>query len=214
MAVTPGSYDPRIDAFIEQSADFAKPILEHIRALVHRTCPEVEESIKWRMPFFLYQGGILCYATAFKAHCAMGFWKASRLKDAAGVLQVEEKESGGNLGRLTTLKDLPSDKVLAALLKDAMTLIELQGTTVTEKAVKKASPARSAAAPLPVPPALEAALKKAPKAKATFEAFSSSHRKEYIEWITEAKTDATREKRVATTIEWLTEGKPRNWKYR
>ena len=198
--------DPRIDTYIKGSADFARPILEHLRKLIHKACPDVVETIKWSRPFFEYEGGMLCHISAFKQHCAVGFWNAPLLKDPAGVLHIKDKNAMGHFDRITSLKDLPADKVLIALIKEAATL--------NEQGVKKPAPAKKQAkAPLPVPPALASALKKNKKAADTFAAFPPSHRREYIEWITEAKTDETRDRRIATTLEWLTEGKSRNWKY-
>ena len=200
------STDPRIDAYIAKSADFARPILEHLRKLVHKGCPGVDETIKWSMPFFEFHGSPLCNMSGFKQHCAFGFWNASLLKDPEGILHVRDKNSMGHLDRITSLKDLPADKTLIAYIKEAAAL--------NEKGIKK--PSRTPAAPkaeLPVPAALATALKKNKKAGAAFEAFAPSHRREYIAWIIEAKTEETRDKRVATTLEWLVEGKSRNWKY-
>lgn len=197
--------DKRIDAYITKSADFARPILSHLRQLVHKACPEAEETVKWGMPFFEYNGSILCNMAAFKEHCSFGFWNASQMKDANSKLQVKERGAMGNFDRITSLKDLPADKAMTAYIKEAARLIE-QGV---KKPVAKKAPKPE----LPVPPALATALKKNKKAQATFTGFSPSHRREYIEWITEAKTDATREKRIATTVEWLEEGKSRMWKY-
>lgn len=198
--------DKRIDAYIARSADFAKPILNHLRSLVHKACPDAAETIKWGMPFFETSGSILCNMAAFKQHCSFGLWNAPLLKDPEGLLKVKDKNAMGHFDRITSLKDLPSDKVLIAYLKEAARL--------NEQGIK--NPARTKKEPKPelaVPPELAAALKKSKVAKATFEGFSPSNRREYIEWITEAKTDATREKRLVTTIEWLEEGKPRMWKY-
>jgi len=197
--------DPRIDAYIQKSADFARPILEHIRKLVHKAYPEVEETMKWGMPFFLNNGAILCNMAAFKEHCTFGFWNAPLLKDPEGILHVKEKNAMGHLDRIASKKDLPSDKILTAYIREAAAL--------NEAGIKKAAPKKVPKKELPVPEELTAAFKKNKKAQATFEGFSPSHRREYIEWITEAKTDATREKRIATTVEWLTEGKSRMWKY-
>lgn len=198
--------DPRIDAYIQGSADFARPILEHLRQLVHKACPGVVETIKWSRPFFEYQGGILCNISAFKQHCTVGFWNASLLKDPAGVLHLKDKNAMGHFDRITSLKDLPGDKVLIALIKEAATL--------NEQGVKKPAPVKKAPkAPLPVPAALASALKKNKKAGEAFAAFPPSHQREYIEWVTEAKTEETRKRRIATTLEWLAEGKSRNWKY-
>jgi uncharacterized protein YdeI (YjbR/CyaY-like superfamily) len=198
--------DARVDAYIAKSADFAQPILSHLRKLVHKGCPGVTETIKWSMPFFDYEGAPLCNMAGFKQHCSFGFWNASLLKDPEGILHVKDKNAMGHFDRITSVKDLPADKVLVAYIKEAAAL--------NEQGIKKPAPAKKALkAELPEPVELTAALKKNKKAKAAFEAFPPSHRREYIEWITEAKTEATREKRIATTVEWLLEGKSRNWKY-
>ena len=199
------STDKRIDAYIAKSADFARPILTHLRQLVHKTCPTVTETVKWGMPFFEYNGSILCNMAAFKQHCSFGFWNAGQMKDANSKLQVKDRGAMGNFDRITSLNDLPADKTMSGYIKEAAVLIE--------KGVKKAAPKKAPKPELPMPPELTAALKKNKKAQASFEGFPPSHRREYIEWIIEAKTDATREKRIATTVEWLTEGKSRMWKY-
>jgi uncharacterized protein YdeI (YjbR/CyaY-like superfamily) len=199
------STDARIDAYIAKSAEFARPILTHLRQLVHKACPGATETVKWGMPFFEYNGTPLCNMAGFKQHCSFGFWNASQMKDANSKLQVKDRGAMGNFDRITSVKDLPADKTMAGYIKEAAALIE--------KGVKKTAVKKAPKAELPVPAELTAALKKNKKAQATFEGFSPSHRREYIEWITEAKTDATREKRLATTVEWLAEGKPRMWKY-
>lgn len=196
----------RIDAYIAKSADFARPILTHIRKLIHKACPDVTETVKWSMPFFEYNGVIICNMAAFKQHCAFGFWNASQLKDPEGILQIKDRKAMGHLDRITSLKDLPADKIMVAYIKEAAQLIK-DGKNVPAR-VKKAPKAE-----LPMPAVLTAALKKNKKAQAVFEAFPPGHRREYIEWISEARTDVTRDKRVATTLEWLIEGKNRNWKY-
>ena len=192
--------DPCIDAYIEKSQDFAKPVLTHLRALVHSACPDTTETIKWGMPSFGYKG-ILCGFAAFKQHCTFGFWKQSMMESDEFS---DTKTAMGSFGRLTSLDDLPSDAVLKKLIKQAMKLND-DGT----KAVKS-KPASKA---LAVPEILLEALAKDERAAETFNNFPAGCRREYIQWITEAKTDATREKRVATTLEWLREGKRRNWKY-
>lgn len=202
-----GKRDKRIEDYIRKSAEFAQPVLSHLRELVHRACPEVEETIKWGMPSFDYKGPYFSMA-AFKAHCSAGFWKASLLKDPGGYLQANAMAGGsamGHLGRLTRTKDLPPDKALMDLLKQAKKLND-DGIKVE----KKLSPRKEELAP---PPYLLRELKKNRKALATFESFPPSYKRDYIEWITEAKTDETREKRLTTAVEWMGEGKPRNWKY-
>lgn len=192
--------DPRIDAYIEKSADFARPVLVHLRKLIHAACPDVAETLKWSMPSFEYKG-ILCDFAAFKAHCTFGFWKQSLMESDAFP---KNKTAMGSFGRITSLKDLPSDKVMIGLIHQAMEL--------NEKGVKVKKPP-AAKKELVVPDDLNKALTKNKKARAQFDKFSYSHKKEYVEWITEAKTEPTRLKRLATTIEWLAEGKSRNWKY-
>ena len=196
-----GTRDKRVDAYIARSADFARPILEHVRDIVHEGCPEVEETIKWGFPNFQYKG-MLCNMAAFKEHCTFGFWKASLVLDAA---DRRSDEAMGQLGRIARISDLPARKKLVAYVKKAKELNDA-GVKVAKRAAKSK--------PALEPPAdLLAALKKNKKALATFEKFSPSHKREYIEWIVEAKTDETRQRRLAQAVEWMAEGKPRNWKY-
>lgn len=196
-----GARDPRVDAYIASSADFARPVLTHLRDVVHATCPDVEETMKWSFPHFMYQG-MLCSMASFKGHCALTFWKGALVLDGAG-----SDGAMGQFGRITSIADLPAKTVLAGYVKKAMTLNERGVKAPIRAKVRVARPA------LPVPPALAAALARNAKARTTFEKFSPSQRREYVEWISEAKTDATRERRVATAVEWLAEGKTRNWKY-
>jgi uncharacterized protein YdeI (YjbR/CyaY-like superfamily) len=197
-----GRKDPRVDAYIAKAQPFARPILTHIRKAVHAACPDVEETMKWSFPHFDYKG-MLCSMASFKAHCAFGFWKASLLKDSG--IPAKSAEAMGQFGRLTSVSELPSEKVLAALVRKAASL--------NDEGIKP--PRRKAAAkqPLAVPDDLVAALKKNTKARSAFDAFPPSHRREYVEWIVEAKTDETRQRRIATAIEWMADGKSRNWKY-
>jgi uncharacterized protein YdeI (YjbR/CyaY-like superfamily) len=192
-----GKKDPRVDAYIAKSADFARPILKRMRDLVHKGCPDVEETIKWGMPAFDYHG-FLGGMAAFKAHCAFNLWKGS-------LLGADNSDAMGQFGRITSVSDLPKDSVLVGYVREAARL-NAEGVKAPRqpKAPKKL---------LPTPPDLASALRKNAKAKATFEGFSPSHRREYIEWITEAKTEETRGKRLGTAIEWMAEGKPRMWKY-
>lgn len=195
--------DPRIDAYIAKSADFARPILVHLRELVHAACPDVEETMKWSFPHFMYKG-MLCGMSAFKQHVAFGFWKGKLIVDDAGN-SVED--AMGQFGRITRIGDLPPKKTLTAYVKKAMALNEAGVKSPTR--VKSAKPKPEAT----IPDDLAAALKKNAKARKTFEAFSPSARREYVDWITEAKRETTRVQRLATTLEWLAEGKQRNWKY-
>ncbi|RAO77458.1 YdeI/OmpD-associated family protein [Dyella jiangningensis] len=193
------SHDPRIDAYIAKAAPFAQPILEHLRKVVHDACPDVEEGQKWSMPFFSYKGSLLCNMAAFKQHCSFGFWQH---KDVVG----EAGDGMGQFGKITTLKDLPAKKALVAYVKKAMSLID---GGVKPKRTATAKP------PAVVPDDLAAALaqRKHGASRRVFEGFPPGAQREYIDWINEARTDATRQKRLATTLEWLAEGKRRNWKY-
>jgi uncharacterized protein YdeI (YjbR/CyaY-like superfamily) len=197
-----GRKDPRVDAYIAKSADFARPILTHLRAMVHKACPEATESIKWGMPFFT-RNGLLCNMAAFKAHVAFGFWNGSRVTGKHG-----DEAAMGQLGRITSLKDLPGEKILAAWMKKAVALDE-QGVKNPTRA-KAAGPKKN----LPVPAELKAALAKSKEAAAGFAALTPAQRNEYVEWILEAKREETRAKRVATTLEWAAGGKSMNWKYK
>ena len=194
-----------IDSYIAKSADFAKPILTHIRELVHKACVDVEEKMKWSFPHFDYKGEMMCSMAAFKQHAAFGFWKASLMKDPVLVENAKSESAMGHLGRLCSLKDLPSDKKITAWIKEAMAL--------TDKGIKIVKPKPVEKKELVVPDYFTAALKKNKKASAVFGAFAYSHKKEYLQWITEAKTEETRNSRMATAMEWMAEGKPRAWKY-
>lgn len=195
-----GKRDPRVDAYIAKSAEFARPILEHLREVVHAACPEAEETLKWGMPHFVHHG-ILCHMASFKAHCAFGFYKSALLFDDT----PKQMEAMGDMGRIASLSDLPPKKELVRLVKAARKLNEEGIAAPRTKAVPKA--------PVEVPPDLAAALAASAKARATFEGFPPSHRREYVEWITEAKQEATRQRRLAQAVEWMAEGKTRNWKY-
>lgn len=197
--------DARIDSYISKSADFAKPILIHLRELVHLSCPEVEEKIKWGFPHFDYKG-MMCSMASFKKHCAFGFWKASLMKDKRLIANAESETAMGHYGKITSLKNLPSDKKIIAHIKEAMMLNE-KGIKLPAKKVTAVNNETL------VPDYFLKQLKKNKKAFTTFEKFSPSHKREYIEWITEAKTDETKNRRMQTAIEWMVEGKSRNWKY-
>lgn len=197
--------DPRVDAYIAKSADFAKPVLQHLRKLVHEGCPEAQETIKWGFPFFDYKGP-LCAMNAFKAHCGFGFWKAALLPDPKGILAAVEETAAGNFGKITSLKDLPADKTILAFIKAAK---KLNDDGIKPAPVKKKAPAKE----LVVPDYILKAVRKNKSAAAVFEGFSNSHKKEYVEWIEDAKTEETRNRRMETMMQLLAEGKTRNWKY-
>ena len=197
--------DPRIDAYIDESADFAKPVLKHIRKLVHAACRDVEETLKWSMPFFMHKG-ILCNMAAFKQHCTFGFWKGALIfgknKDAGN----NQDEAMGQFGRISAISDLPKDKVLIGYIKEAVRLNQTGARLPPKPKLKKRKE-------LIVPPVLMAALRENRSAQTAFQKFSYSHKKEYVEWITEAKGEETRKKRLLTAIEWMAKGKSRHWKY-
>jgi uncharacterized protein YdeI (YjbR/CyaY-like superfamily) len=192
--------DPRIDAYIDTKiADFAKPILTHLRAVVHEACPDCEETLKWSHPSFIYKGKILAGFAAFKAHATFGYWSGSQVMESSA-----EATAMGQFGRLTSLADLPDRKTLISLTHKAMKLIDEGVKPIRNKTVK---------APFTVPQDLQAAIDAAPAARATWAGFPPSCQREYVEWVTEAKRDETRAKRLSQTVEWLNEGKRRNWKY-
>lgn len=192
-----GKKDPRVDAYIAKSAEFARPILEHLRALVHAACPQVEETLKWSAPHFTHEG-VLFGMAGFKNHCAFGFWKGE-------MLFGDNPRTMGNFARITALSDLPKDGIIIGLIEESV--------RSNEAGEKKQGKPRTAKQDLPMPEEFTEALKNSPSALAAFESFSPSHRREYVEWLTDAKTEETRGKRLATAMEWIAEGKPRNWKY-
>lgn len=197
-----GTRDPRIDAYIDRAAEFARPVLRHVREVVHEASPDIEETIKWGFPHFCHQG-ILCSMAAFKEHCAIGFWKGKLIlpQAAAGI-----DSAMGQFGRIRSLADLPPRKVLVGYVRKALELNKA-GT----KAPRPAAAKSRGEAPVPEP--LGLALRKNPAAKAAFERFSPSQRREYSDWIAGAKQEATRKRRLETAVEWIAEGKPRHWKY-
>ncbi len=192
--------DPRVDAYIAKAQPFAQPILTHLRELLHGACPDVEETIKWGMPMFMYHG-ILAGMAAFKAHAAFGFWKGGLITDTA----EKSREAMWQFGKITSLKDLPGKRELRSLVKTAMKL--------NEAGAKAPRPLKHAKPALRTPPDLAAALKSKAKARTFFASLAPSAKRDYIDWITEARRATTRAERVATTVQWLGEGKRRNWKY-
>lgn len=191
--------DPRVDAYIAKQADFARPILEHLRAMIQEACPDCEETLKWSMPSFLYKGKILAGFAAFKAHATFHYWYDSMLSE-----EEKNRSAMGQFGRLTSIGDLPAKAVLLELTRKSMALID-SGAKPPRTLAKKAA--------FTVPQDMRAAIEVNPAAKATFDGFPPSAQREYVDWITDAKTDATREKRLAQAVEWLAEGKRRHWKY-
>ena len=195
------THDPRIDAYIAKSADFAQPVLVHLREVIHAACPSVEETIKWGFPHFMHGGRILASMASFKAHCAFGFWHGD---EVAGT--GRDGEAMGQFGRITSLKDLPSKRELASVVKRAAALIDA--------GVKRARAPKTGEKPPPVlPDDLAAALARNPAARKTFDNFPPSQQREYIDWIAEAKRSETRERRLGDAVDWLAKGLRRNWKY-
>jgi uncharacterized protein YdeI (YjbR/CyaY-like superfamily) len=195
-----GKKDERVDAYIEKSADFAKPILRHLRQLIHTACPQVEETIKWRNPAYVF-GGILCITAAFKHHCALVFWHAS-IRES---LKPAKANAGwGELKRIAKLSDLPKDSVLTRAIRESMKLNEMGKKRETPKPVKRR---------LVIPGYFKNILDTNKKALAVFQGLSPSHQREYVQWVAEAKRKETRDKRLAAMLPMLTEGKTRNWKY-
>jgi hypothetical protein len=198
-----GTRDKRVDAYIARAAEFAQPILSHVRELVHSACPCAHETIKWGFPHFEHHG-VLCSMASFKAHCAFGFWHSEMR--VLGKTRDDDNAAMGQFGRITKLSDLPKDAALKGLIRKAAML--------NEKGVKstRAIPAKPKA-PLVPPDYLIAALRRRQGALARFQAMSPSHQREYVEWLVEAKREETRAKRLATAVEWIAEGKSKEWKY-
>jgi uncharacterized protein YdeI (YjbR/CyaY-like superfamily) len=197
-----GTRDPRVDAYIDKSADFAKPILRHLREVVHTACPDAQETMKWSFPHFDYKG-MLCSMAAFKEHSAFTFWKGALIFGEV----AKSQEAMGHMGRITSVGDLPPKKELIRLIKEAVRLND-DGV----KLPSRSAPREPRKVPDP-PDELAAALAKNKKAQKAFEKLPPSHKREYIEWITEAKGEATRKRRIDQAMEWIAEGKSRNWKY-
>jgi uncharacterized protein YdeI (YjbR/CyaY-like superfamily) len=195
---------PAVDRYIENAPPFAQPILTRIRKAFHKGCPDLEETMKWSVPFFDYKGPLGNMA-AFKQHVRWGFWKASMMSDPHGLFEMMGDKSSMGGGKVSDVAELPADKVLVEYVREAVRL--------NEEGVKTAARPKKAAGPVEVPEDLAAALKKNAKARAAFEKFPPGQQREYAMWLTEAKQEVTRQKRLATAIEWIAEGKSRNWKY-
>jgi uncharacterized protein YdeI (YjbR/CyaY-like superfamily) len=201
---------PQVDAYIDKVRPFAIPILLHLRDLIHKGCPGVEETIKWSRPFFEYRGAILCNISAFKEHCSFGFWgeEIGAVLREADALQADGM---GSLGRITSLASLPSDKQMLGWIRQAAGFIDRGEYTspiaARHKVVKASKPGPE------IPPEFALALEKDKQAAHVFASFSPSCKREYLEWIAEAKRPETRAKRIASAVEWISKGKQRNWKY-
>jgi uncharacterized protein YdeI (YjbR/CyaY-like superfamily) len=199
--------DTRVDAYVEKAAPFAQPILTHLRELMHQACPHASEAVKWGMPFFLQQGVILCHMAAFKQHCAFGFW-GREMRNTLAKDGLKSSDAMGSLGRITSLRDLPSDKLLLAYMQQAAALVE---SGERKKSIDR--PKKHVKKTVRVPAELAAALKKNKLAAKAFAAFSPSCRREYSEWIAEAKRPETKQKRLTQSVQWIAQGKSRHWKY-
>ena len=199
-----GKKDPRVDAYIAKSPEYARPILKHLRKLVHQACPKAEETLKWSQPFFLYHG-MLCGMSGFKNYTVFGCWKDKLMTPEMVGFGKAGKNIFSRVGQLKSLADLPGDRELLAYIK--------AGARLNEAGVKTPRTAPRKKKPVVVPDYFKAALQKNKKARAAFEAFSPSHQREYIEWITGAKGEDTRQRRIAQALAWMAEGKSRNWKY-
>jgi len=195
----------QVDQYIINSAEFAIPILGHLRNLVHKADARIEEKIKWGMPFFDFKGSV-CHMASFKNHCAFGFWKGSLMQDEYGIFK-ERSQAMGLLGKISSFDDLPPDEVLIAYIQQAVKLNE-------DNVKLPSKPKSTEKKDLIIPDYFVEALKEDPKALAVFQNFSTSNKKEYVMWLEEAKTEATKQKRLETSLEWLAEGKTRMWKYK
>ena len=204
------SNSPKVDAYIAKAQPFAQPILNHLREIAHKGCPDVEEAIKWGMPFFEHRGEILCCMAAFKKHCRFGFW-GKEIRLVMREAKVEGMDKSGWFDRILRVEDLPADKQLLDFVRQAAVLIESGNQTSPMAGRNKKTKATKTS--VKMSKEFSAALKKSKKASTSFAAFSPSGKREYIEWIAEAKRTETRDKRIATAIAWISEGKQRNWKY-
>lgn len=202
-----GFRDPRIDAYIIKSADFAIPILDYWREIVHAACPEAKETMKWSMPFFEYHNYNLCHMASFKNHCRFHFWLASKMSDPDKLFTESDTDSGmSQFGRISKVEDLPSEEQIFALIQDAMSLID-QGVKLTK------DPGRKVVKELAIPDYFQEAIDDNPDAQENFDRFTLSQKKEYVDWIVEAKSETTRLKRMEQAVNWIEEGKVRHWKY-
>ena len=202
-----GKTDQRVDAYLQEAPDFAKPILGHLRTLIHAGCPDVEETIKWSRPFFVYRQKMLCNMVAFRAHCSLGFWQTDVAAMIARDGHGRAEDSSGQFGRITSLSDLPDDATLGGYLAEAVRIVDGGEPAIPRTATRSRRPE------IPMPSDFAAMLTQHPAAATTYEKLSPSHRREYLEWIVGAKREETRTKRMATAIEWLTAGKTKEWQY-
>ena len=200
-------FNPKISAYIAGAQPFAQPILTHLRELVHQACPGIVEEMKWSRPFFVLDGVILANIAAFQQHCSLGIW-GPEMQEVLAAAGIQFEGSMGTFGRLTSLRDLPPDKTLLGYFRQAAAFITSGQRTKSYK-----RPHRVVKVDAGMPPELAAALKKNEAAAKVFAAFPTSCQREYCSWIAEAKRPETRERRIAQAVEWIAEGKQRNWRY-
>jgi uncharacterized protein YdeI (YjbR/CyaY-like superfamily) len=198
-------FNPQFDEYIEKSADFAKPIMAYLRQIIHETCPEVEEIMKWAIPHFDYKGDMMCILAAYKNHCSFSLYKAELMNDAEIIASVKAGQKMGYMDKVKSLSDLPARETLVAYIKEAMVL--------NENGVKKAKPVAEKPKVIEIPDYFSEILAAMPQVKEIFESKSQSFRKDYLVWITDAKTEATRQKRIEQSLEWIAAGKGRFWQY-
>lgn len=198
-------FNPKFDEYNAKSADFAKPIMEHLRRIIHETCPDVEEIIKWGIPHFDYHGDMMCIFAAYKNHCSFSIWKAALITNPKLKENIKPGQTMGNMDKIKSLSDLPDKETLIAYVKEAMAL--------NENGIKIVKPKSEKPKVIQVPDYFSEILDTYPKIKEVFESKSPSFRKDYLVWIIDAKTEATRQSRIEQALEWIAEGKGRFWKY-
>lgn len=198
-------FNPQFDEYITKSADFAKPIMEYLRQIIHETCPEVEEIIKWGNPHFDYKGDMMCILAGYKHHCSFSLYKAELMSDKKIIESVKAGQKMGYMDKIKSLSDLPAKETLVAYIKEAMVL--------NENGVKKEKTVSEKPKVIEVPDYFNEVLIANPLVKEIFESKSASFRKDYLVWIIDAKTEATRQKRIEQSLEWIAEGKGRFWQY-
>jgi uncharacterized protein YdeI (YjbR/CyaY-like superfamily) len=201
------NYSPQVDAYIAKAPEFAQPVLTHLRELVHSASPEIEETVKWSRPFFVHRGVLIATMAAFTRHCGFGFWGAA-MGDVLRADGIATSESSGSFGKLTRVEDLPKDKILLGYLRQAIALAE-SGSAGSSMTLRSTTPK----APIAEPEEFISALKSKQGATAAYASLSPSCKREYLEWIVEAKRAETKQKRIATAVEWIAEGKKRHWKH-
>ena len=204
------NYNPKVDKYIGSAQEFAQPVMNHLRELTHKGCPQVEETIKWGMPFFEFRGKIVCCMAAFKKHCRFGFW-GKEIRVVLREAKVAGMNGAGWFDRLTHVNELPADKQMIDFVRQAAVMIESGSYTSPIAARNQKAKAKSST--VKMTREFAAALKKNKKATTSFAPFSLSGKLEYVEWVADAKRPDTRDKRIATAVKWISEGKQRNWKY-